>query len=126
MTQPEDALEKARAAAAQARAEGGYLDDLQGLQVEPTDAVTIDRLLEWALIEPDPRLVRSTRALGAPITWIKRLLVRMLRQHLAQIVSQQSRFNIQLTAFVAELEDRVTQLERRAGMGAREQDQPPR
>jgi hypothetical protein len=38
----------------------------------------------------------------------------MLRQHLAQIVSQQTRFNIQLTAFVAELEDRVTQLERRA------------
>ena len=120
MTRPEEALENARAAAAQARAEGGYLDDLHGLQVEPTDAVTIDRLLEWALIEPDPRLVRSTRALGAPITWLKRLLVRMLRQHLAQIVSQQSRFNIQLTAFVAELEDRVTQLERRVG----KDDQP--
>ena len=121
MTRPEEALEKARAAAAQARSEGGYLDDLRGLQVEPTDAVTIDKLLEWALIEPDPRLVRSTRALGAPITWLKRLLVRMLRQHLAQIVSQQSRFNIQLTAFVAELEDRVTALERRAaGKG----DQP--
>jgi hypothetical protein len=114
MTRPEEALEQARAAAGKARAEGGYLDDLRGLQVEPTDAVTIDRLLEWALIEPDPRLVRSTRALGAPITWLKRLLVRMLRQHLAQIVSQQSRFNIQLTAFVAELEDRVTELERRA------------
>jgi hypothetical protein len=120
VTRPEEALEKARAAAAQARAEGGYLDDLHGLQVEPTDAVTIDRLLEWALIEPDPRLVRSTRALGAPITWLKRLLVRMLRQHLAQIVSQQSRFNIQLTAFVAELEDRVTRLERRVG-----KDDPP-
>jgi hypothetical protein len=114
VTRPEEALEKARAAAAQARAQGGYLDDLRGLEVEPTDAVTIDRLLEWALIEPDPRLVRSTRALGAPITWMKRLLVRMLRQHLAQIVSQQSRFNIQLTAFVAELEDRVTRLERMA------------
>jgi hypothetical protein len=48
VTRPEEALEKARAAAAQARADGGYLDDLQGLQVEPTDAVTIDRLLEWA------------------------------------------------------------------------------
>jgi hypothetical protein len=119
VTRPEEALEKARRAAAQARFEGGYLDDLHGLQVEPTDAVTIDRLLEWALIEPDPRLVRSTRALGAPITWLKRLLVRMLRQHLAQIVSQQTRFNIQLTAFVAELEDRVTALERRAGEGDR-------
>jgi hypothetical protein len=121
MTRPDEALEKARAAAAQARSEGGYLDDLHGLQVEPTDAVTIDRLLEWALIEPDPRLVRSTRTLGAPITWLKRFLVRLLRQHLAQIVSQQSRFNIQLTAFVAELEDRVTALERRA---ARKGDQP--
>jgi hypothetical protein len=116
VTRPEEALEKAREAAAHARAEGGYLDDLRGLEVEPTDAVTVDRLLEWALIEPDPRLVRSTRALGAPITWLKRLLVRMLRQHLAQISSQQSRFNIQLTAFVAELEDRVAELERRAGM----------
>jgi hypothetical protein len=116
VTRPEEALEQARAAAAQARAEGGYLDDLHGLAVEPTDAVTIDRLLEWALIEPDPRMVRSTRALGAPITLLKRLLVRMLRQHLAQIVSQQSRFNIQLTAFLAELEDRVARLERQAGV----------
>jgi hypothetical protein len=123
VTRPEEALEKARAAAAEARSQGGYQDDLHGLQVEPTDAVTIDRLLEWALIEPDPRLVRSTRALGAPITWFKRLLVRMLRQHLAQITSQQSRFNIQLTAFVAELEDRVTALERRAGV-RRDGEQP--
>jgi len=115
MTRPEEAVSKAREAAASARAQGGYADDLHGLQVEPTDAVTIDRLLEWALIEPDARLVRSTRTLGAPITWMKRLLVRALRQHLAQIVSQQTRFNIQLTAFVAELEDRVTRLEDQAG-----------
>ncbi|MEA2273826.1 MAG: hypothetical protein QOI98_2534 [Solirubrobacteraceae bacterium] len=115
MTRPEEALAKAREAAAQARSEGGYADDLHGLQVEPTDAVTIDKLLEWALIEPDARLVRSTRALGAPITWTKRLLVRALRQHLAQIVSQQTRFNIQLTAFIAELDDRVTRLEKQAG-----------
>ena len=59
--------------------------------------------------------MRSTRALGAPVTMLKRLLVRLLRQHLAQIISQQTRFNIQLTAFVAELEERVTELERRAG-----------
>jgi hypothetical protein len=46
---------------------------------------------------------------------MKRLLVRALRQHLAQIVSQQTRFNIQLTAFIAELDDRVTRLEKQAG-----------
>lgn len=114
MTRPEEALERAREAARAARAQGGYAEDLHGMEIEPTDAVTVDKLLEWALIEPDPRLVRSTRALGAPVTWVKRLLVRVLRQHLDQIVSQQTRFNIQLTAFVAELADRVAALEAEA------------
>jgi hypothetical protein len=114
MTRPEEALERAREAAERARRDGGYADDLHGLRIEPTDAVTVERLLEWALIEPDPRLVRSTRALGAPITWAKRLLVRALRQHLGQVTAQQTRFNIQLTAFVAELEDRVAALEAEA------------
>ena len=62
---------------------------------------------------PDGSCARRARS-GAPITLLKRLLVRLLRQYLAQIASQQTRFNLQLTAFVAELEDRVAELERRA------------
>jgi hypothetical protein len=117
---PEEALEHARARAARARAEGEDGLDVRGFTVEATEEVTIERLLEWALVEPDPELVRSTRALGAPVTWIKRGLVRVLRQYLGQIVDQQTRFNIQLMAFVSELDDRVTHLEELAG------ERPPR
>jgi hypothetical protein len=111
MTLPEDALAKARAQAAARRAEGVYSDDLRGFEIEPTDRVTQARLLEWALIEPDPDLVYSTRRLGAPITWLKRGLLRLLRQYHNQALAQQVRFNIQLMTYVSELEERVRRLE---------------
>lgn len=114
MTRPEDAVERARAAAAARRAEGAYADDLRGFQVEPTERVTPESLLEWALIEPDPALVYSTRRLGRPITWVKRALLRALRQYLGQIVGQQTRYNVQLALYVTALEDRVARLERLA------------
>ena len=69
---PEEALDAARAAAARARDRGAYGDDLEGFAIEPTDRVSIEQLLEWAVIEPDSELVRSTRPRGAPITWGKR------------------------------------------------------
>ena len=115
MTSPENALEIARARAAEARARGGYADDLARFAIDPVDAVTLEHLLEWAVVEPDLSELRSTRRLGAPITWLKRLLYRLLRQYNGQVLAQQSRFNIQLAVYVGQLADRVERLERKAG-----------
>ncbi len=107
---PEDAVVAARAAAA-AR------DDAlpPGMTIEPTERVSIEQLMEWAAIEPDPDLMQSTRRLGAPITWAKRQLVHVLRQYLRELQSQQTRFNLNVLIRVAELEDRVARLEEQAG-----------
>ena len=93
---PEEALERARSAS--------FGEDLSGFVVEPTDEMTIERLTEWAVIETDPALVRSTRRGGAPITWFKRALRRALRQELGQAYAQQSRFNLMVVARLQELE----------------------
>ena len=93
---PEEALERARSAS--------FGEDLSGFVVEPTDELTIEKLTEWAVIETDPSLVRSTRALGAPVTWLKRGLRRALRQELGQAYAQQSRFNLMVVARLQELE----------------------
>ena len=93
---PEEALERAQSAS--------FGEDLSGFAVEPTDELTIERLTEWAVIETDPSLVRSTRALGAPVTWLKRGLRRALRQELGQAYAQQSRFNLMVVARLQELE----------------------
>ena len=117
MSTPEEAIERARAAAAERRARGEDLDVSGGFEVRTADRVSSQQLLEWAVIELDPSQVYSTRRLGAPITWTKRLLVRGLRQYLVQLVDQQTRFNLQLAQFVADLDERVTKLE--------ERDRPP-
>jgi hypothetical protein len=104
---PEEALEAARRAAAQARERGAYADDLSGFTVEPTDRVTTEQLLEWAVIEPDLDLVRSTRRWGGPITAAKRGLVFVLRQYLGQLAAQQTRFNLHVAVRLAELEEQV-------------------
>jgi hypothetical protein len=113
MTDPQHAIESARAAAASMRESGAYGDDLSGFRIEPADAVTTDRLLEWALIEPDPANVYSTRRLGAPITWVKRLLLRLLHQYFTELAAQQTRFNVQMTVYAGELTERVERLEER-------------
>ena len=111
MTNPDDALEQARAAAAEARAEGAYSDDLGGFKVDAPERVSRERLLRWAMITPDPEQVYSTRALGAPITLFKKLLLRVLRQYHDQVLAQQSRFNAQVADRLTELEERVERLE---------------
>ena len=111
--EPERAIELARERAAAARARGAYADDLSGFAIAPTDRISTETLMEWAVIEPDERLMRSTRRLGAPITWVKRLLLRGLQQHFNELTSQQSRFNLHVLVHVAELEDRVRRLEER-------------
>jgi hypothetical protein len=107
---PEDALEAARRSAAEARARGAYGDDLSGFTVEPTDKVTTEQLLDWAVIEPDLELVRSTRRWGGPITAAKRGLVFVLRQYLGQLAAQQTRFNLHAAIRIAELEEEVERL----------------
>ena len=75
-------------------------------------SVSARRLAEWAIIEPE-RGARSTppAALGRPITAVKLLLVRLLRQYLGQMSAQQSRFNAHVAAHVMRLEERVAELE---------------
>ena len=84
----------------------------RGLEIEPTDGASAEKLLEWSLVEPDPDAVYSTRRLGAPITAAKQLLLRGLRQYLGQLVAEQNRLNIHLTMKVLNLESRVRELER--------------
>ena len=96
---PDEALERAQRAS--------FGEDLSGFVVEPTDRITHEKLLEWAVIETDPSLVRSTRRFGGPITWFKRSLRHLLRQELGQAYAQQSRFNLMVVTRLAELEDRA-------------------
>ncbi|MEA2160539.1 MAG: hypothetical protein QOD66_2919 [Solirubrobacteraceae bacterium] len=122
MTSPEDALAVARAQAAEARAAGGYPADDDGLRLEP-EPLTIEKLLEWATVEPDLREVRSTRRLGAPMTALKRGLLRVLAQYHVQLLAQQARFNLQTINYVNKLEKRIEALERaREDEGAREDE----
>jgi hypothetical protein len=112
VTDPERAIEQARAAAASMREAGAYPaaeTEMQRLSEEPP---TYGRLLEWALIDPDLGQVHSTRRFGAPITAVKRALVRLLSQYHAELIAEQARFNANLLRYVAALEQRVEQLER--------------
>ena len=109
---PEEALEAARRAAAAARERGAYGDDLEGFAIAPTDRVSTEQLLEWAVIEPDVELVRSTRRRGGAITRVKRALLHVLRQYHAQAHAQQTRFNLHAAVRLAELEERLERVER--------------
>ena len=103
---PEEAIGAARAAAAARPAEA-----LPGFRVEPLDDVTPETLGEWAAIEPDTARVYSTRRLGAPITWLKRGLLRLLFQYHRELLAEQTRFNLLLTEQIVRLERRVRELE---------------
>jgi len=115
VTVPEHALVRAQQAAADKRARGGYAE---GGEADALDASILggrapDELLsEWAVIEIEPDLLYSTRRAGAPITALKRLLLRLMRQHLVELEARQTRFNLGLLAAVQELEKRVESLER--------------
>ena len=100
MTRPEEALAAARAAAARA----GHVE-APGLDapVAP-EKPTPEQLREWALIEVDPDLVYSTRRFGGAITFLKKLLLRLLRQYTTELEAQQTRFNVAVLAYLRELE----------------------
>jgi hypothetical protein len=109
---PEEALAEARRRAAAARAAGIY-DDAEAVaglgRTPPYEG--IDQLYDWAFIEPDRDQVVSTRRLGAPITAVKRGLMRLLRQYHRQMEGEQTRFNVHLLSYIARLEGRVAELE---------------
>lgn len=101
---PEEALDAARDAARRAGHDEAALD---GMRVAPTDRVSAEHLLEWAVIEPDLELLRSTRRLGRPVTWLKRLARRALQQELNELASQQTRFNLHVAQRLVELQERL-------------------
>lgn len=113
MSTPEAALAQARAAAASMRAAGAYGEERSDFQVRPSGETTTEKLFEWAWIEPDLRDVRSTRRLGAPITALKRLLLRLLAQYHGELIAEQTRFNVYLVGHVGRLEERIDELEHR-------------
>jgi len=106
-----DAVRRAREEAERRLAADGYVEARTDLAPSPVEPLSRERMLEWALIEPDPDLVYSTRKLGAPVTFVKRMLMRGLRQYHGQLVAQQTRFNIHTVALLSQLEERIEKLE---------------
>jgi hypothetical protein len=106
MREPHEALEAARRAGAAAPVDSAE-EKPQSLE----RPAAVRQLMEWAIIEPDPAEVYSTRRLGRPITAFKRLLIRLLYQYLGQISAQQSRFNAHMAVHALRLEERMNALE---------------
>jgi hypothetical protein len=113
MTVPEEALQRARDEAAQMRTAGAYAEARGEIDVRPPDSVSLAKLYEWAMIEPDLRDVRSTRRYGAPMTAFKHGLLRLLAQYHGALIAEQTRFNVNLVAHLARLEGRIEALEKR-------------
>ncbi len=115
MTTPEEALECARESAAKRRAEGGYREAQPGGPLDDTfvaDRPPDEVMGEWAVLSVDEGTLYSTRRGGAPVTWVKRLLLRLLRQYLVELEARQTRFNLALLRRLGDLEERVETLER--------------
>jgi hypothetical protein len=101
---PEDAADAARAAAERKRREGLYPPDTLARSGKPPAGPDIARLREWAIVEVDPELLYSTRKGGAAITWLKRMVLRLMRQYTTELEAQQTRFNVGVVAYLESLE----------------------
>ena len=111
---PEDAPQRARERAAARRADGGYVGTGEGGALDETfelGAPTVERLSELAVISVDHKSLYSTRRGGAPITALKRLLLRLLRQYFVEVEARHTRFNLALVSRVQDLDRRVQRLE---------------
>jgi hypothetical protein len=108
------ALERARERARAARAAGEYADAERVAAIENAPGDQLLKLHEWAFIEVDASQIYSTRRFGAPITLLKRALLRLLVQYHGQLIAQQTRFNLHLVGEVGRLQGRVARLERAA------------
>ncbi len=113
MSEPEEAVERARSEVARIRAQGGYPEPRSRAARAPIGEVGQDQLLEWALIHPDPSVAHSNRRLGAPLTALKRGLLRLLSQYFEELIAEQARFNAGMVRYVGELEQHAAALERR-------------
>ena len=112
MSEQEQALERARSAVSSMRAAGAYGEDTRRTRT-PEGGMSHSKLLEWAVIEPDLRCVRSTRRFGALPVALKHGLLRLLAQYHGELTSQQTRFNLKLLDEVGRLGRRLDVLERR-------------
>jgi hypothetical protein len=110
---PEEALIEARARSAAAAPGEEGLEEPEVL--EDPRHVSLQRLTDWAVIEPKETEVYSTRRWGAPITLIKKLLVRLMRQYMFSVSGQQTRFNLYALGELSALQKRVRELEDAAG-----------
>ncbi len=111
---PERALERARERAALARAAGQYTEADRFAALDNAPAEDPLKLQTWAFLEVDESQIYSTRRFGAPITLLKRGLLRLLAQYHGQLIAQQTRFNLHLLGAVMQLQRRVAQLEQRS------------
>jgi len=123
MTSPEDAVRRAEAEVERRRAAGGYAGapggalDSSLVAGEPSR----EQLAEWAVIEIDPEEVLYSSRAGAPLTFFKRLLARLLRQYLVELEARQTRFNIALLTRLDRLEaERAEADDEATGSGARD------
>jgi hypothetical protein len=101
---PENAADAARAAAERKRREGLYPPDTHAHTGKPPAGPDIVRLREWAIVEVDPTLVYSTRKGGALVTWLKRMMLRLMRQYTTELEAQQTRFNVGVVAYLEALD----------------------
>ncbi len=114
---PELAVKRARERAAAALAAGEYADADRFAALDSAPGDDLLKLHEWAFIEVDASQIYSTRRLGAPITLLKRGLLRLLVQYHGQLIAQQTRFNLHLLGEVGRLQGRMARLERAVAEG---------
>lgn len=108
MTRPEDAIAVARERVAAARARGGYAVEL-GASERP-EGLVLEELLELAIAAPNFSEVRSTRATGAPVTFAKRALLRLLRQYTYDLLEQRRAQHVVIARSIADLDERLGRL----------------
>ncbi len=112
---PEEAMEHARAEAGRKREAGHYREDSEAvgeLEDAITGAVTPAQLREWALIDVDTSLLRSTRRAGAPVTFYMVLPLGRLPPYTNELAAPHPRFNVGVLARLEEIEARLAELER--------------
>jgi len=112
---PEEAEQQAARDAERRRSAGGYGGVGRSGKLDESivhGAPSRELLAEWAVIEIDrDEVIYSTRRGGAPITFFKRLLARLLRQYFIELEARQTRFNIAVL-------ERLEQVEQQAAHGA--------
>jgi hypothetical protein len=74
-----------------------------------------EKLMEYAVIEPDVRELRSSRRMGGLVTAIRRVLVWLLWPYWAARLADQSRFNTEFVRQLQGLEAALDQAEDQLG-----------